>query len=85
MSTNDFWTEDVLDLLLSDGLTAALSVITDDAPFISGPIGLLWDETADSIDALALATTLAELGRTVEALELIESVAQYQWASAAAA
>ena len=79
------WAIDLLQTLLSDGPESTLLYIVDNGPVYSGPVGLLWDDSSDSFEVLSLAQTLAEIGRTEEALDALLLVAEYQWSQAAAA
>ena len=85
MNTASDWAIDLIQTLLLDGPETVLSCIVDNGPIYSGAVGLLWDEDADSIEVLGLAQTLAEIGRTNEAVDALLLVAQYQWSRAEAA
>ena len=85
MDSQNNWSIDLLETLISEGFQATLGRIVENGPIHSGPVGLLWDETAESIEVLMLAQTLAEIGRTEEALEALMLVAQFQWSRAEAA
>ena len=85
MDTKSQWLIEMLETLISDGPEVVLGLITDNSPVHGGPIGHLWDDTLDSYEGMLLAATLAELGRDIEAIEVIELVAAYQWSQVAAA
>ena len=85
MDNKNQWLIEMLETLLSDGPEVVLGLIADNSPIHGGPIGHLWDENLDSYEGILLAATLAELGRDLEAVEVIELVAAYQWSRAAAA
>ena len=85
MSVANEWSKELLEALLADGPEEVLSLLAEHGPVQAGAIGLLWDPEADSFEALALAQTLAELGRDVEATDVIEAVAYFQFTQSAAA
>lgn len=85
MNNKNQWLIEMFETLLSDGPDVVLGLIADNSPIHGGPIGHLWDDSLDSYEGILLATTLAELGRDVEAIEVIELIALYQWNQAAAA
>lgn len=85
MDSMNEWAVELLQTLLNDGPEMALSCIVENGPVYSGAVGLLWDEESDSFEVLSLAQTLAEIGRTDEALDALLLVAQFQWSRAAAA
>lgn len=79
------WADELLETLVSEGAGTVLGIIVENGPIQSGAVGLLWDDSADSLEVLMLSQTLAEIGRTDEALEALILVAQFQWSRAQAA
>jgi hypothetical protein len=72
------WLDAVVDLVgFDEGL--ALGVITRGAPARPGPVGLLIDDEATSLDALALAAFLLDSGREEEGEEVVRLVVAYQY------
>jgi hypothetical protein len=85
MNDGTQWATDLIHTLLEDGPEVVLGLIVGNGPIHAGPVGLLWDDTATSLEVLQLAQTLGELGQTEHAIEALVLVAHTQWRRSAAA
>jgi len=79
------WIDGLMDMLDAEGSEACLRELRGAQALRVGPVGLLWDDEADSEDAMCLAEALLAMGRPLEARDALCAVVAFQYSQSVAA